>query len=62
MQTNYIEITFNKIKNIIIQQEHSSPGQPLQPNVFGSGSALDQVVPPTILSSLSNSAKSGLPP
>lgn len=47
MQTNYIEITFNKIKNII-QQKHSSPGQPPQPNVFGSGSVLDQVVPPTI--------------
>lgn len=41
MQTNYIEITFNKIKNIIIQQKHSSPGQPPQPNVFGSGSAPD---------------------
>lgn len=57
MQKNSIEIIFNKIKTIIIRQEHIPHGQLLWQNMSGSRSVLNQVVPLAILSLLPNLAK-----
>lgn len=52
-----IEITFNKIKTIIIQEERIPHGQPLCQNTSGSRGVLNQVVPLAILSLLPHLAK-----